>query len=327
MAVTIGSARIDEHGKISGGAAGDQTGKELSTQNWYLHSKGWRVLRCKDPAKAEKIAACMEWACKNALIGYDQNQRGTLYSALKALAWDLAKLKTKVETDCSGLVRVCLANAGIFVSDFNTSNEAARLLASGEFVELTDSKYTKKSAYLRRGDVLVTRSKGHTVVVLTNGSNAEMNVPPPDASEPLKLGDRILKNGAVGADVLELQNALVELGYSVGSAGIDGEFGDDTEAAVKAFQRDHGLEVDGEAGEKTVAALCAAGSAEAPAPENALTVAPGEWNLRVGPGQQYAKIDTVKGGVKLAPVASDGWRLVKNGDTLCWISEKAIREG
>ena len=40
MAVKIGSARIDERGKISGGAAGNQTGKELSTQNWYLHSKG-----------------------------------------------------------------------------------------------------------------------------------------------------------------------------------------------------------------------------------------------------------------------------------------------
>ena len=44
MAVKIGSARIDERGKISGGKAGDQTGSEVGTQNWYKHSKGWRVL-------------------------------------------------------------------------------------------------------------------------------------------------------------------------------------------------------------------------------------------------------------------------------------------
>ena len=47
MAVKIGSARIDENGKAHGGQAGDQTGKEVSTQSWYLNSKGWRVYRAK----------------------------------------------------------------------------------------------------------------------------------------------------------------------------------------------------------------------------------------------------------------------------------------
>ena len=59
MAVKIGSARIDENGKAHGGQAGDQTGKEVSTQNWYLHSKGWRVFRAKNPSVAEKIR---EWS-------------------------------------------------------------------------------------------------------------------------------------------------------------------------------------------------------------------------------------------------------------------------
>ena len=55
MAVKVGSARIDENGKIHGGRAGDQNGKEVSTQSWYKHKKGWRVLRCKNAEKAEKI--------------------------------------------------------------------------------------------------------------------------------------------------------------------------------------------------------------------------------------------------------------------------------
>ena len=79
MAVKVGSARIDENGKARGGQAGDQTGKEVSTQNWYLHSKGWRVYRAKNPSVAEKIAKCMEMACKNSKIGYDQDSRNTLY--------------------------------------------------------------------------------------------------------------------------------------------------------------------------------------------------------------------------------------------------------
>ena len=72
MSVKVGSARIDENGKAHGGAAGDQTSKEVSTQSWYAHSKGWVLLRAKDANVREKIASCMEAACKNAHIGYDQ---------------------------------------------------------------------------------------------------------------------------------------------------------------------------------------------------------------------------------------------------------------
>ena len=172
MAVKIGSARIDERNKASGGKAGDQTGSELSTQNWYKHSKGWRVLRCNDSAKAEKIATAMEAACANNNIGYDQSERLTLYNKAKTVGFDPAKVTDKCETDCSALVRVCLAYAGITTDNFITSNEAKAILATGCFKELTDSKYTDSSDYLMRGDVLVTKKKGHTVVVLSNGAKA-----------------------------------------------------------------------------------------------------------------------------------------------------------
>ena len=69
MSVKIGSARIDENGRAKGGKAGDQTGREVSTQSWYRHAKGWRVFRAKDPAVAAKIAQDMQWACDNSHIG------------------------------------------------------------------------------------------------------------------------------------------------------------------------------------------------------------------------------------------------------------------
>lgn len=76
--------------------------------------------------------------------------------------------------------------------------------------------------------------------------------------EKTSAGDEILKQGSEGAAVKTLQTYLIKLGYSCGSAGVDGDFGKDTLAAVKKFQTDKKLEVDGIVGEKTWAALKAA---------------------------------------------------------------------
>ena len=64
-----------------------------------------------------------------------------------------------------------------------------------------------------------------------------------------------LKRGSKGEYVTLLQTKLINQGYDLGSYGADGDFGKDTEKAVKAFQRDHGLEVDGVVGKQTWAAL------------------------------------------------------------------------
>ena len=173
MAVKIGSARIDENGKAHGGAAGDQTGREVSTQSWYAHSKGWVLLRAKDANVREKIASCMEAACKNDHIGYDQYQRDTLFSAAKPYNFDVSRVTADVETDCSALVRVCVNFAGIPVGNFRTATEASVLMTTGAFYKYTDDLHCKKSTNLLRGDILVTRKQGHTVVVLSDGSNAE----------------------------------------------------------------------------------------------------------------------------------------------------------
>lgn len=250
MAVKVGSARIDENGKTHGGKAGDQNGKEVSTQAWYRHKKGWRVLRCNDADKAEKIARAMQAACDNANIGYDQYQRDTLYNLAKTVDFDPGRVKTPCETDCSALVRVCLAYAGIMVENFRTPNEASVLLRSGEFVELKEGRYTDQSTYLRRGDILVTRTQGHTVVVLSNGSKAETT----PTEEPPRA---ILKRGMKGDDVRALQQLLIKRGYALPKYGADGEYGSETATAVKAFQRDRNLTVDGIAGEATLAALYA----------------------------------------------------------------------
>ena len=181
MAVTIGHASIDENQKAKGGAAGDQTKKEVCTRSWY--NKPWTsVIRPKDSAVAERIAKAMEQACANDKIGYDQNQRTTLYTKAKAVNWDLSKITTTCECDCSSLVAVCVNAAGITVSkDIYTGNEKSALAATGGFTVLTDTKYIGSSAYLKRGDILL--GSGHTAIVLTDGASAAASTKPAAPAE------------------------------------------------------------------------------------------------------------------------------------------------
>lgn len=167
MAVKIGHASMDERGRIRGGAAGDQTGREVCTRDWY--NKPWiAVIRPKDSGVAEKIAKAMEAACANDNIGYDQSQRTTLFALAKENGWNIAGIKTKCETDCSALVAVCVNAAGIAVSkDMYTGNEQQSLANTGKFEIHTDSSYTGKADKLKRGDILL--GKGHTAIVLSNG--------------------------------------------------------------------------------------------------------------------------------------------------------------
>ena len=64
-----------------------------------------------------------------------------------------------------------------------------------------------------------------------------------------------LKRGMKGEYVSLLQTKLVNKGYSVGSYGIDGDFGSATQRAVQQFQRDNGLDPDGIVGAMTWAML------------------------------------------------------------------------
>jgi N-acetylmuramoyl-L-alanine amidase len=71
------------------------------------------------------------------------------------------------------------------------------------------------------------------------------------------LGDRVLRYDPErpmrGDDVTGLQERLLELGYDAGRA--DGILGPETEAGLRAFQRDYGLNPDGTCGPATLRAL------------------------------------------------------------------------
>lgn len=185
MDIIIGSARIDEKGNIAGGQAGDQkqsttpdyTG-EVSLQKFYLHPLGWDILRPISLTDAKALAQAMIIACNNKAIGYNQSDR---FGVVKL------GVATEIYTacDCSSLVRACIKYAmHKDVGNFTTYNEKNILINSGLFNYV--GGYTSNTT-LYTGDVLVTKKKGHTVIV-TQGYNF---ISPTDEYYPTYTGSSI----------------------------------------------------------------------------------------------------------------------------------------
>ena len=74
-------------------------------------------------------------------------------------------------------------------------------------------------------------------------------------STPPTVERPTLRRGDKGDAVILLQSELIRLGYPLPKYGIDGDFGKETEMAVKQFQQDNRLTADGVVGPKTWKAL------------------------------------------------------------------------
>jgi hypothetical protein len=61
--------------------------------------------------------------------------------------------------------------------------------------------------------------------------------------------------GNINPAVADIQKVLLALGYKLPKHGVDGARGPETRAAVKQFQRDNGLTVDGDPGPETIGAM------------------------------------------------------------------------
>jgi len=158
------------------------------------------------------------------------------------------------------------------------------------------------------------------------GNTSYTPVPAPTPTV-YKLGDRLLKKGSKGDDVKELQASLIKLGYSCGKYGADGDFGSDTKTAVKAFQKDHNLEVDGDYGSKSHAAMVAALKKLSDTTEpsvNIVTITGGSVNIRKGPGTSYGIFKVAHKGDKFECIGekSNGWFPIKINGGNYWVSAK-----
>lgn len=251
--MSISNCGHDENNKYNGGKAGDQTGGEWKVINWY--NRPWKcVLRHPDARVRKMIADMARAAAKNNLVGYDQSQRYTFWEHLKASSYDPAKITVKCEADCSSGVAAIVKGAGYRLGiqklkDVSiylyTGNMRAGFKAAG-FEVLTASKYLTSDAYLLEGDIILNDS-AHVATNLTTGSKAGTG----GSTGGTTAAKDYLSKGDTGAAVKDMQKKLIACGYSCGSSGADGSFGNGTLAAVKKFQKANGLVVDGYFGEKS----------------------------------------------------------------------------
>ena len=130
--------------------------------------------------------------------------------------------------------------------------KAPALLVECCFVD-SQNDYSKWNAD-KCGDAIASAIAGKTVQGSIGSGSAtpsksSSSTQTPSKKEPaLGMDDR-------GSNVKELQKLLIAKGYSCGSSGADGIFGNGTKKAVIAFQKANGLTVDGLAGKRTMEKL------------------------------------------------------------------------
>ena len=131
----------------------------------------------------------------------------------------------------------------------------------------------------------------------------------------------LIKTGAQGEEVKKIQQRLSDLGFY--SSAVDGQFGSGTRSAVMAFQRQHGLEVDGVVGpgtKETLYSSAANHAAETPTPSP--TPAPTEIptqnpNLPLLINKQFAVNENYQAPdlVKMADICDPNLVIIKYADT------------
>lgn len=174
--------------------------------------------------------------------------------------------------DCSGLAVWFLLKEKAIAKDM-TANSLMKLcetipkdnLAPGDFVFRVDDGKAYHIGYVV-DDLYVIEAKGRDDGVVKRKLNASgsaywnafgrpsaiLEVPEAPKTQAFAFY-RNLKKGTEGEDVSNLQKLLKASKQNPGT--IDGEFGSNTEKAVKAFQKSAGLETDGVAGKATITAL------------------------------------------------------------------------
>lgn len=171
MSVLCAWASIDERGKATGGAVGDQTGREVKIGEYYNFGQTV-VLRCNDRKKARKMSNAMKHIAKSNLCGYDQTNRTSLFVELQKVKFDYKKLTAKCETDCSAMIACAVACAygkELISRNCWTGNLEEALVSTGEFKALTLP--VSDDRYLLKGDIILNK-KSHVIMAIESGTKA-----------------------------------------------------------------------------------------------------------------------------------------------------------
>ena len=140
----------------------------------------------------------------------------------------------------------------VFTGDASKHGHIGLYVGNGKVIEASGTQAGVCTSNLSAGKWTYW---GELKDVSYSGENAPVSPSEPADEDFLIFDYPTLKKGNKGEYVAVLQQKLIFNGYSLPHYGIDGDFGSETEKAVKAFQKDHGLTADGVVGKKTWEAL------------------------------------------------------------------------
>lgn len=149
MANKFAWASIGENGKATGGAKGDQTGKEVKVGDYYNFGQN-KVIRFRSVTRGRKMAEIAKYIATDNCVGYNQNDRISFFNACKKYKWSWGKIKKamkngtfpKCNADCSSFYATCVNivyEKEKLESDCTTSNLVYRTTAKNK----TNFKLTK----------------------------------------------------------------------------------------------------------------------------------------------------------------------------------------
>lgn len=198
--------------------------------------------------------ACIESAFGTSMLGYKFHN----YFGMKCgSSWKgkSVNLKTKEEYTVGTLTTI-RDNFRVYDSieqgvcgyfDFISTKRYANLKSASnpkEYLELIKKDgYATSSSYVNTNMSCITKY---------DLDKYDWNSEVMSTSNPYPLSTPLLKKGSKGESVKWLQYELNKHGYKL---NVDGDFGVKTEAAVKDFQKNHRLIIDGIAGKNTIAKL------------------------------------------------------------------------
>lgn len=201
----IVQASINEHGGVSGGLPGDQTGREICIMPYYVPSYGWdcalRYVGSGDapvPVPAEKPA---ESATAPQAPSYRPGDRYMVQPG--DTLWGIAERYLGDGTRWHEL----------YAYNHLTSTE----IHVGDVIELPPEDWTEEPA------------------------SAPAPAPDPEPETDPDEDLPVLSRGDTGQAVEALQLLLLHVGAALTRYGVDGDFGEETENELRAFQQSAGL--------------------------------------------------------------------------------------
>ena len=210
----------NEFGKATGGQPGDQTGREICKTSYFNYGNSG-------------------WDCVLRYVAKDTN----------VPAKDDEPYEDAVENEDFYIVQKGDTLWGI----------AERFLGDGTLYKLIQQiNGMGNSTMVYPGMMLLLHPAG--LEPETGGGSSKPAEPAPPEEHiggngAYQIALQVIRKGDTGAFVRQVQRLLIAIGYKMPKYGADGDFGDETESAVKKFQKANKLDVNGTVDKQTMAKL------------------------------------------------------------------------